>query len=610
MKQNLIVKCADSTRLFSTHHLLGPLLVLALTVPTGLADSCDTIRTFADGKQPLREMFVSPAGSDSTGDGERGNPYRTIGRALQGARPGDAIRLLPGTHVPGTFISNLAGTSNAPIWLGGVPGLGRPRIESGNTALHLSRASYVIVEHIEVSGATANGINCDDGGDYAHTNATHHVLFRSLFIHDIGTGGNQDGLKLSGVYDYAVLDCEFARMSAGGSGIDHVGCHRGLIASCIFTDAGSNAIQCKGGSADIEIRWNRFINGGTRAINLGGSTGFEFFRPPLSVGAPNVEARRIRVIANLFQGGDSPVAFVGAVDSLVANNTIVQPRRWLLRILQETSSSGGYTFLPCGQNEFVNNLVCFDRWQISTYINIGPNTDAASFRFANNLWYAFDRPELSRPALPAQETDGVYGSDPLFKAAAAGDFSLSTNSPAAGKGRRLPRVWADLTERCYADPPTIGAFEAKPVPLGSADADRDSMPDLWEAEHGLDRDNPTDAVLDPDSDRLTNLSEYIAGTDPNDPASTFALCSPRVDTMQFTFRSRSVLGRTYRIESVRLGDASGWAETLVVAGTGEEIEFCAPAGAGVGRLFRARVVLGPQPGNLTDRPTTHRPAFR
>jgi len=574
-------------------QFLGALLVLVLTVPCSLADSCDPIRTFADGKQPLREVFVSPTGSDSAGDGAQGNPYRTIGRALQGARPGDAVRLLPGTHAPGVFISNLSGTSNAPIWLGGVPGLERPRIEGGSTALHLSMARYVVVENIEVSGAAANGINCDDGGDYANTNATHHILFRNLFIHDIGTGGNQDALKLSGVYDYTVLDCEFARMSAGGSGIDHVGCHRGLIARCVFTDAGSNAIQCKGGSADIEIRWNRIINGGMRAVNLGGSTGFEFFRPPLSVAAPNVEARNIRVIANLFQGSDTPVAFVGAVDSLVANNTIVRPKRWLLRVLQETTSSDGYTFLPCGQNEFVNNLVCFDRSQISTYVNIGPNTDAASFRFANNLWYAFDRQELSRPALPAPETNGVYGLDPLFKAPGAGDFSLLTNSPAAGKGRRLPRVWADLAERCYANPPTIGAFEANPPPAGSADADGDSIPDLWEADHGLDRDNPTDSVLDPDGDRLTNFGEYIAGSNPNDPASTFDLYLPRMTALGFTFQIRSVLGRKYSIESVELGEAGNWTEIVVVPGTGEELAFCVltAAGAGIGRVFRARVSL-------------------
>jgi hypothetical protein len=569
------------------------LLILILGWPCGRADSCDPIRTFADGRQPLREIFVSSAGSNATGDGTRGNPYQTIGRAVLGVQPGDAIRLLPGTHGPGTFIADLAGTSNAPVWLGGVPGLERPRLNGGNTALQLSRARYVIVENLEISGATANGINCDDGGDYANSNATHHVLFRNLFIHDIGTGGNQDGLKLSGVYDYAVLDCEFARLSAGGSAIDHVGCHRGLIARCTFTDVGSNAIQCKGGSADLEIRWNRFTNGGARAINLGGSTGFEFFRPPLTADAPNAEARNIRVIANLFQGGDTPVAFVGAVDSLVANNTFVRPTRWLFRILQETTSGGGYTFLPCGRNELVNNLVYFDRSQISTYVNIGPNTEAASFRFAHNLWYAFNQPGQSRPTLPAPETHGLYGSDPLFLDTAAGDFSLPAHSPAAVRGRRLLRVWADRIERCYANPPTIGAFEAVPLPAATADADGDLMPDLWEAQQGLDRDDPADAALDPDGDRLSNLGEYLAGTDPHDPTSTFALLSPRVDARGFTFRFHTVAGRLYRVETLELSPAARWAETQVVPGTGDELEFRSPTAPGLSQLFRVRLELAP-----------------
>lgn len=439
------------------------LLLIAITAECQVTNSCDPIRTFADGKQPLREIYVSPTGSNSAGNGTQANPYQTIARALRGVQPGDAIRLLPGNHVTGNSIENLTGTSNAPIWIGGVPGQPRPMMSGGATAIQLSKARYVILENLEVAGATANGINCDDGSEYANSNATCHVLFRNLFIHDIGTGGNNDGLKLSGVNDYFVLDCEFARMSAGGSGIDHVGCHRGVIARCTFVDGGSNAIQCKGGSEDVEIRANHVINGGARAINIGGSTGFEFFRPPLSTNAPNVEARNIRVIANLFIGSDAPVAFVGAVNSLVANNTIIRPHRWVLRILQETVSRGGYTFLLCSSNQFVNNLVYYNREQLSTHANNGPNTDATSFTFANNLWYAFDQPDRSKPILLAPETDGVYGLDPFFVNSTNQNFSLATNSPAIGKGKRLPGVLADQRERCYSNPSAIGAFEANLV---------------------------------------------------------------------------------------------------------------------------------------------------
>jgi hypothetical protein len=556
-------------------------------------DSCDPVRTFADARTPLREVFVSPTGNNSTGDGSQANPYQTLSRALQGVQPGDAIRMLPGTYGGGTFIGNLAGTSNAPIWLGGVPGQARPVINGGSTAMQLSRLRHVVVENIEVNGATANGINCDDGGDYANSNATRHLLFRNLYVHDIGTGGNNDGLKLSGVNDYFVLDCEFTRMSAGGSGIDHVGCHQGLIARCKFTDAGSNAIQCKGGSEDIEIRWNTFTNGGARAINIGGSTGFEFFRPPLSTNTPNFESKNIRVIANLFRGSDTPVAYVGTVNSLVANNTFIQPTRWLMRILQETVSGGGYTFLPCGNNQFINNLVYFDRSQISTYVNIGANTDAASFGFANNLWYAFNQPNQSQPSLPSPETNGVYTLNPLFVNAAAGDFSVLTNSPAAGKGKELTGVRADALERCYANPPTIGAYEPKPPPVERADADGDLMPDLWEQANGFDRDDPADALLDADEDGLSNLGEFLAGTNPRDALSHFSLRVDPAAADSFSFRYPTLTGRIYRIESRGLTTFAAWSEESAVNGTGEEVgHFETPLSTN-GKMFRVRLELAP-----------------
>ena len=42
------------------------------------------------------------------------------------------------------------------------------------------------------------------------------------------------------------------------------------------------------------------------------------------------------------------------------------------------------------------------------------------------------------------------------------------------------------------------------------------MPDWWEEENGLDKNDPADADEDPDMDGLTNLEEFLGGTDPND----------------------------------------------------------------------------------------------
>jgi hypothetical protein len=139
---------------------------------------------------------------------------------------------------------------------------------------------------------------------------------------------------------------------------------------------------------------------------------------------------------------------------VVANNTIIDPDNWILRILQETTSSGGYVFEACSDGVFVNNLVYFNRGELSTHLNIGPNTDPDSFVFANNLWYAWDDPGQSQPTLPVAESNGIYGQDPVLD----GGFRIDPMSPAAGAGAPNALAWGDLDGRCYAATPSIGAF--------------------------------------------------------------------------------------------------------------------------------------------------------
>jgi hypothetical protein len=69
-------------------------------------------------------------------------------------------------------------------------------------------------------------------------------------------------------------------------------------------------------------------------------------------------------------------------------------------------------------------------------------------------------------------------------------------------------------------PDGVPTFATWNVDTGQGtDTDSDGIPDTWEVDNGLNPNDPTDAALDADGDGRSNRSEYIAGTNPRNPAS-------------------------------------------------------------------------------------------
>ena len=382
-----------------------------------------------------------------------GQTYPNLASAVSAVQAGDTIEVHAGTYAGGQYFGNLQGTASHWITIRAAAGE-TVVFEGGGNAIQLTDPAYLHLHGLIFQHQTGNGLNTDDGGSY--NTPAHHIIFEACTFRDMSATGNNDLLKLSGLDHFEIRNCTFLNGAAGGSGIDMVGCHFGLIRENYFENLGSNSIQCKGGSEHIRIEGNFFKNGGLRALNLGGSTGLAFFRPDTA----HFEAANLQVYSNIFVGAQAAVAFVGSVNVEVVNNTIYQPEKWVLRILQETVDPS--RFLECGDNIFRNNIVVRNAG-LSTETNIGPNTRPQSFTFSNNLWYYPGNASWAGPNIPVQEANGIVNQNPVLADPANGDFRIPPGSPAAGNGFPNGEPALDFYGMGFNLPRSVGGAEANPV---------------------------------------------------------------------------------------------------------------------------------------------------
>ncbi len=130
-------------------------------------------------------------------------------------------------------------------------------------------------------------------------------------------------------------------------------------------------------------------------------------------------------------------------------------------------------------------------------------------------------------------------------------FNVQSNN--AGTYRLIITNAANPSPGLSLDPVTLTVL---------ADSDHDGLPDEWELAHGLDKNNPADAQFDSDGDGQTNLQEYLAGTDPQDPMSFLTMRGLSLAResggaiIQFEARSN----KTYTVQSRYSTTAQAWSK--------------------------------------------------
>jgi hypothetical protein len=156
----------------------------------------------------------------------------------------------------------------------------------------------------------------------------------------------------------------------------------------------------------------------------------------------------------------------------------------------------------------------------------------------------------------------------------------------------------DLVQAQHAFP-IAGRGRVEQLDFGSVPTNALVGFEAWAQARGL---GPGPGNLDADHDGVTNLKEYLAGTDPQDPNSRFALViTQAVSGVQISFSALAASGtgyegqdRYYTLESATNPKAIAWPSLVGysnILGSGQRVPYTLPATNPSPAFYRGRVEL-------------------
>jgi len=468
--------------------------------------------------------------------------------------------------------------------------IGAGNVISGNTndGVDLNGVTNTVVE--------GNYIGVDATGSVAKPNGAGVALFTNASSNTIGgtsagarntiSGNTNDGVNINGGNgniiegNYIGLDANgLNKIANGGSGVDafgaasndtiggtSVGARNFISGNAAYgialSGSGTNGNLVQGNTIGLNILGSTVANGlqgaalfnGAQSNTIGGST----------IGMSNI------IAGNTDEG-------VALFNSTTIKNTISQNSIYSNHFagIGVYTNSNNNQAAPTLSSAILSSGTNPNGTDVSGTLSSTPSTNFRIEFFAN----------------PSGGNEGQF----FVGSTSAMTNSGGTVSLTASLAAAIPA--GDLVTATATDPVGNTSPFSFPQTVTATDTDGDSIPDNWMLSHfghatgqAGDKSRATD---DADGDGLTNLQEFLAGTDPRNPTSHFAILSITSTGGNVQVGFATVLGKTYQLQYRNDLATGNW---LVLAdqifGTGGTIQIADPTAGSLPKRFY-RLALEP-----------------
>lgn len=417
-------------------------------------------------------------------NGSHQHPFNTLAKAATNIH-GAVAATVSGDLVligDGEYVLSTAVSITNDIRIESINGLGAVTLNGGGSVPCFILADVACV----ISGLTiTNGYHAMDDGGGVHCASLKPVITNCILTGN--TTAHSGGAISGGTVFNSVITSNSAASECGG-----------LFESIVYNSTiSSNVAVDLGGGLGYGRAHNCIIMGNFTSDESGGMESGE-------------------AVNCLFWGNKTSLDGGGASWSTLTNCTVVGNHA--------DGSGGGVNF--CG----VYNSIVIANTSISDEADI----------------YAPDETFFTCSPDASHGIDGNITNSPVFMDAAAGNYRLQNGSPGIDAGSNTyvdpqqpdlagnVRIWNGLVD--------MGAYE---VHVTSTDTDGDGMEDSWEVQYFGHITNALPHTNPGDSDSFSNYEEFVAGTDPTNSESFFAITNWSGGS--FVVEWPSVAGREYTV---------------------------------------------------------------